>query len=192
GAVAAFFIVVSGGTRLITRGRGGPDNGSAASRGLSLAFAVALLMLAFRVYLGRFERLFDDHTVFAGVTYTDAHVTLTGSLVIAIALAFGALVALACAALRPQLRWLAAAVVPAAVCYAVVRVTAWYVSNFIVKPNELVRESPYITHNIEMTQRAFGLHRIAQQAFPAETTVEAADAANNQATLQNIRLWDWL
>ena len=27
--------------------------------------------------------------------------------------------------------------------------------------------------------------------FPAETTVEAADPANNQATLQNIRLWDW-
>src|SRR6185437_10922070 len=27
--------------------------------------------------------------------------------------------------------------------------------------------------------------------FPAETTFEAADAPNNQATLQNIRLWDW-
>src|ERR1700756_1680132 len=26
---------------------------------------------------------------------------------------------------------------------------------------------------------------------PAETTIEAADPANNQATLQNIRLWDW-
>ena len=37
-------------------------------------------MLAVRVYLGRFDRLFDDHTIFAGVTYTDAHVTLTGML----------------------------------------------------------------------------------------------------------------
>ena len=67
----------------------------------------------------------------------------------------------------------------------------WYVSSFIVKPNELVRETPYIAHNIEMTRQAYGLDRIVQQPFPAETGVEAVDAANNQATLQNIRLWDW-
>ena len=47
-------------------------------RGLSIAFAFLLLILAMRVYLGRFEQLFDDHTIFGGVTYTDAHVTLTG------------------------------------------------------------------------------------------------------------------
>jgi len=35
------------------------------------------------------------------------------------------------------------------------------------------------------------LNRVAQREFPAETTVDAADPENNQATLQNIRLWDW-
>jgi uncharacterized membrane protein (UPF0182 family) len=35
------------------------------------------------------------------------------------------------------------------------------------------------------------LDRVAQREFPAETTVDAADPPNNQATLQNIRLWDW-
>ena len=35
------------------------------------------------------------------------------------------------------------------------------------------------------------MNRVSQREFPAETTVEAADPANNQATLQNIRLWDW-
>ena len=42
-----------------------------------------------------------------------------------------------------------------------------------------------------MTRQAYGLDRVTQREFPAETTVEAADPANNQATLQNIRLWDW-
>ena len=70
-------------------------------------------------------------------------------------------------------------------------VVGWYVSNFVVKPNELVREQPYIAHNIEMTRQAYGLDRFAQREFPAETTVEATEPANNQATLQNIRLWDW-
>ena len=64
-------------------------------------------------------------------------------------------------------------------------------TSFIVKPNELVREAPFITHNIEMTRQAFALDRIEQHPFPADSGVEAVDAAHNQGTLQNIRLWDW-
>jgi uncharacterized protein len=189
-AIAVFFVAITGGSRaLMGRLRGG-DLG-AGWRALSLAFAALLLMLAVRVYLGRFERLFVDHTIFAGVTYTDAHITLTGLLVVSIALAFGALIAAVNAVAVPRARWLVAAVVPAAACYLGVGVLGWYVSSFIVKPNELVREQPYISHNIEMTRQAYALDRIVQRPFPAETTVEAADAANNQATLQNIRLWDW-
>ena len=81
--------------------------------------------------------------------------------------------------------------VPAALCYLGVQFFAWYVSSFIVKPNELVREHPYIAHNIDLTRQAYGLNQISEREFPAETTVEAADPATNRATLQNIRLWDW-
>jgi hypothetical protein len=42
-----------------------------------------------------------------------------------------------------------------------------------------------------MTRKAYGLDRFSQREFPAETTVNATDPANNQPTLQNIRLWDW-
>ena len=52
----------------------------------------------------------------------------------------------------------------------------WYVTSFIVKPNELVREAPYITHNIEMTRQAFALDRVEQHPFPADSGVEAVDA----------------
>ena len=190
-AVAGFFVVIGGGSRLLSRSRAGES--AAAWRGLSIGFAVVLLMLAARVYLGRFEQLFDDRggAIFSGVAYTDAHVSLTGMLVVAAALALGAAMALVNAVAAPKLRWLIAAVVPAVVCYVVVGVLASYVSGFIVKPNELVRETPYITHNIEFTRRAYGLDRIVRQAFPAETSIEAVDLANNQATIQNIRLWDW-
>ena len=73
----------------------------------------------------------------------------------------------------------------------VLGVIGWYVGNFVVKPNELVRELPYIAYNIEMTRQAYGLDRFLQREFPAETNVAATDPANNQPTLQNIRLWDW-
>ena len=188
-AMGLFFFVASGGRRLL-RGRRVPGDANTA-RGLALAWALLLLALAAQAYLGRFERLFDDHTIFAGVTYTEAHVTLTGMLLVSIALALGAMLSAATAFAGPRIRWLVAAALPAAVLYLGTGVVAAYVNSFVVKPNELVREQPYITHNIEFTRQAYGLNRVAQRPFPAETTVQAADAGNNQATLQNIRLWDW-
>ena len=187
GGVALFFLVVTGGARIVA----GREPNESAWRGFSVAFALVLFALAWRVYLGRFDRLFDDHTIFSGVSYADAHVTLTGMLVVSGALALGGVLALVNAVVAPQLRWLAASVVPAAVCFVGAGVLSWYVTNFIVKPNELVRERPYIAHNIEMTRQAYALHRVEQHAFPADTGVEAADAAHNQSTIQNIRLWDW-
>ena len=187
--LAVFFVLITGGSRVLA-GRLS-RHVTLPWRGLSITFAFLLLILAMRVYLGRFERLFDDHTIFGGVTYTDAHVTLTGMLVVCAALVLGAVIAAVNAVRVPRGRWLVAAILPAAVCYIAVQGIAWYVSSFIVKPNELVREKPYIVYNTDLTRQAYGLNRVAQREFPAETTVEAADPANNQATLQNIRLWDW-
>ena len=81
-AMAVFFFVTSRGGSVV-HGRRGPGDAGAA-RGLALAGALVLLAMAAEVYLGRFDRLFDDHTIFAGVTYTEAHVTLTGMLIVAV------------------------------------------------------------------------------------------------------------
>src|SRR4029077_15826848 len=187
--LAIFFVLITGGSRVLA-GRLS-RHVTLPWRGLSITFAFLLLILGMSVYIGRFERLFDDHTIFGGVTYTDAHVTLGGMLVVCTALVLGAMIAAANAMRVPRVRWLVAAILPAAVCYIAVQAVAWYVSSFIVKPNELVREKPYIVYNTDLTRQAYGFDRVVQHEFPAETTVEAADPANNQATLQNIRLWDW-
>jgi uncharacterized membrane protein (UPF0182 family) len=187
--IAFFFILITGSTRIFADRRG--SSIPLPWRGFSIAFAFFLLVLAMRVYISRFDALFEEHTVFSGVNYTDAHVTLTGLLMVCIALVVGAGIVLLNAVSAPRVRWLVASLLPAVVCYFGLQIVAWYVGNFIVKPNELVREQPYISNNIEMTRRAYGLDRVTQREFPAETTVEAAEPANNQATLQNIRLWDW-
>ncbi len=72
-----------------------------------------------------------------------------------------------------------------------VQIVGWYVGNFIVKPNQLDKERPYIAYNIDMTRKAYGLDQIATHEFPASVDVADADAEHNQATLENIRLWDW-
>jgi hypothetical protein len=187
--IAFFFILITGSLRVFAGRRG--SSIPLPWRGFSVAFAFFLLTLAMRVYIGRFDALFEAHTIFGGVTYTDAHVTLTGLLVVSAALVLGSVIAFINVVSAPRVRWILASVAPAALCYVAVQIIGWYVGNFVVKPNELVRERPYISHNIEMTREAYGLDRVSQREFPAETTVEATDPANNQVTLQNIRLWDW-
>jgi uncharacterized protein len=185
---AAFALAMARAPRLIERGFGATQ--IRLWRGLSICIAALLTNLAVREYLSRFERLFQDQTIFAGVTFTDAHVNLAGMLVICGALLVGAVIAATCAFLARRPQWLLLSVAPAVICYVIVGLIAWYVSTFIVKPNQLVRERPFIEHNIAMTRRAYALDRIELHPFPADTSVEALDAANNQNTLGNIRLWD--
>jgi uncharacterized membrane protein (UPF0182 family) len=187
--VAVALIAIAGGFSLLDKRAA--SYSAPAWRGLSITVAFLLLVVAMNVYVSRFQSLLDHHTIFEGVNYTDAHVTLTGLLIVCAALLFGAVIALVNAARGARAKLLVASVVPAAACYLALSVVGWYVSNFIVKPNELVRETPYMVNNIAMTQQAYGLDQFTQREFPAETTVNAADPANNQPTLQNIRLWDW-
>ena len=186
---AALFLLISGGARAI----GGRLSSSVPLPwgGFSFAVGFLLLVVALRVYIGRFELLQVHHTIFDGVTYTDAHVSITGLLFVCAALVVGAVIAFASAVLRPRGLWLAVAIAPAVVCYVAVSLGGWYVTTFLVKPNQLDREKPYIADNIQMTRHAYQLDLFKQHEFPAETTPGAADPANNQATLQNIRLWDW-
>ncbi len=187
--VALFFVLVTGSIHILSMHRGGSIPRS--WRGASIAVAFLLLVVALQVYLSRFGALFEEHTIFSGVSYTDAHITLSGLLIVCAALIVGAVIALLNVVTAPRVRWLVMSVVPAIGCYLILQIVAWYVGSFIVKPNELDRERPYIAHNLELTRQAYGLDRVTQREFPAETSVEATDAANNQATLQNIRLWDW-
>ncbi|MGC1463290.1 MAG: UPF0182 family protein [Terracidiphilus sp.] len=187
--MAALFLLATGGARAL----GGRLSGAVPLpwRGLSVSGGFLLLVLAWHVYISRFELLFEHHTIFDGISYTDAHINIGGLLLVCIALVIGSAIAFAAAVLDPRGRWIATAIAPAALCYIGVSLAGWYVTTFLVKPNQLDREKPYIADNIQMTRAAYGLDRFAQHEFPAETTPGAADPANNQATLQNIRLWDW-
>ena len=164
----------------------------AAFRGVCCALALFLLVLSWRTYLSRFPYLWQDHPTFSGVTYTDAHYTLPALLVVAIALIAGALIALVNAFTLRRFSLLAIAIGLPLVVYLIgVVLVPGYVQSFIVKPNELDSETPFITHNIEWTHRGFGLEQIELRDFEADPSIAALDLPNNRSSLDNIRLWDW-
>ncbi len=59
-----------------------------------------------------------------------------------------------------------------------------------VKPNELVRELPYIKHNITYTRKGYNLDIIEREPFPVAVSLQAADFAPEEGITKNIRLWD--
>ncbi|HSE19829.1 MAG TPA: UPF0182 family protein [Pyrinomonadaceae bacterium] len=164
----------------------------AAFRGVCCALALFLLVLSWRTYLSRFPFLWEDHAVFSGVTYTEAHYTLPAMLIVSIALIIAAIVLLVNAfAVRRFSLLLIALALPIAVYVVGVVLVPSYIQSFIVKPNEIDRESPYIGYNIEWTRRGFGLDQIELRDFEAENSTAALDLPNNRESLDNIRLWDW-
>ncbi len=160
-------------------------------RGVSLGLALVLAALAVQANLARFHRLYQDHALFSGVNYTDDNAILPGLSIVMLALALGALWSAwnlrAC-----RIRNLAvAAGMPALVYLLVLAAYPAYVTNFIVRPNELGRESEYIAHNIRETRRAFGLDDVEELDFNPVETLEGFDQASHAQTLDNVRLWDW-
>jgi hypothetical protein len=158
---------------------------------LSLALGLFALTLAWSFYLDRYAYLWRDHQTFTGVTYTENHYILPGLFILFVALIISAVIAFLNAFVTHNLRLLIAAVVLPVVVYLIALILIpGYVQSFIVKPNELDRETPFIERNIAWTRTAFQLDKIESQDFQAETTAASFDIEKNRATVDNIRLWD--
>jgi uncharacterized protein len=159
---------------------------------VSLPLAAWLVTLGWRFVLSRYPYLWEDHQTFSGVTYVEANHLLPANVWVAVALVITALICLINGfALRKVRILIAAFAIPIAVYVIGIVIIPAYVTSFIVKPNELGRETPYIVHNIAATRAAYGIDHIEQRPFDANTTADASDLQGNRATLDNIRLWDW-
>jgi uncharacterized protein len=159
---------------------------------VSFALGALFLVVAWRTVLSRYDFLWTDHASFSGVTYTQDNYLLPGLVFVAASLVIGAVILFINAFTKKGLRLiLAAAGIPVIVYVAGAILIPAYVQSFIVKPNELGRETPYIEHNIAGTRSGFNIDNVEMREYPADTSPSALDLASNSHTLENIRLWDW-
>jgi uncharacterized membrane protein (UPF0182 family) len=164
---------------------------SARFRGVSVALGILLSVIALQTYVGRYAMLFDENTLFTGIRYVDDKIVIPGLWFVIVALLLGSLIAFSNVR-TGRIRNLGIAIAIPALTYAVAGGLApFYVTTFVVRPNELVREKPYINNNIEFTRKAFGLDHIEEIPFEPRLTNAVFDPAAHPETLENIRLWDW-
>lgn len=163
----------------------------------AIAHGSALLGLLFAVkawsyVLDRYLLLYGDNGVVVGASYTDIYVGLPGLwLMIGLSI-IAAFAAWANLRVRTYLLPVAAIAMVAMGSFVLSGAVPVLFRHFFVKPTELELEKPYIERNIALTRQAYNLDQIAARPFAAEEklTLEALEA--NKATIENIRLWDWL
>ncbi len=151
--------------------------------------AALFLVLAGQTFLSIPNLLYSNSGPNAGASYTDLNATLP---LLYAQVAVAVLVALLAAAslLRAKNGLLWAGLALYLFTFVAGALYPAIVQRFSVGPNELVKETPYITHNIAATRKAFGLDHVEERELPGETPLTAKDIQDNQPTINNIRLWD--
>lgn len=64
------------------------------------------------------------------------------------------------------------------------------IQQFVVQPNELQLEQPYLQRTIAFTRAAFNLTGIDAEPFDPQGNLTYSDLQTNNLTVKNIRLWD--
>jgi uncharacterized membrane protein (UPF0182 family) len=157
--------------------------------------ALAGLLFAVKAWsygLDRYLLLYGDNGVVVGASYTDVHVGLP-CLWLMIGLSIvAALAAWANLRVRTYRLLVAAFLLVGIGSFVLSGVVPGLFRQFFVRPTELQLEKPYIERNIALTRQAYNLDQIAAKPFAAEQKLTFKTLEANKATIENIRLWDWL
>jgi len=161
-----------------------------AKRHLIFLCGIILLFIAWGFYLKVYELLFSTQGAAFGASYTDVNIKVLIFRILSIlTIVFAGL--LIYNSFKPNLKTILKA---GLVWIGAILILSYIIppmaQKFIVKPNELAKESPYIENNIKFTREAYNLNKMKEVPFNVSDTISPEVIAENDATIQNIRVWD--
>jgi uncharacterized protein len=160
-----------------------------ARRHIAALVAVLFVVLAFGAWLHVPKLLFSPSGAIFGATYADVHARMPALWLLVGAAIVGAALA-AWQATQVRLWPIATAVGLYLVVSVGSTVYAGVIQRFVVEPNEQVRETPFIRHNIQATREGFALHQVEERDLSGEARLTRDDLERNSATLRNVPLWN--
>jgi uncharacterized membrane protein (UPF0182 family) len=184
---ATFYYLLEGGVWVTPRG---PAMAPAVRAHLLVLGALLFVLLAYRARLAMYGLLYSARGVVYGAAYTDVHASLPVFwvlLVLCLVTAAAFLLAAARGDLKPAVGGILALAI---VGLLGGRAYPEVIQRFIVTPNEIDKEQPYIERAIKFTRQAYGLDRFEVREFSAVEDLTLNDMRANEATIRNVRLWD--
>ncbi len=175
----------------IQRGAWRPFSSPALRRHLLLVGAVFLIVWGVGYFFDIYRLLYSPRGVAFGASYTDMTASLW-LLRIQLVLVLLTAAVMLLNIFRPSLRLLAitggAWVITTLLLSSLLPA---FLQRYVVEPNELTLEEPYIINNIEFTRQAFKLDEIQTEVFGEVADLSVDNLLENEESLRNIRLWDY-
>ncbi|MBW1816488.1 MAG: UPF0182 family protein [Deltaproteobacteria bacterium] len=157
---------------------------------LSFLGGIIVLLMAWGFYLKVFALLYSTQGPAFGASYTDVHVKIFAyRAIMVLSAAFAVVLFISAFNFRKKFLWISAGAWVVAILI-LGTLAPMVVQKFVVKPNELAKESEYMKNNIVFTRSAYNLNKIQEVDFQVNDTLTAADLSGQEVTLQNIRIWD--
>lgn len=160
---------------------------------LSLASGL-ILIIAIRYWYNRYHLLYASEGVIYGAGYTDVTIRLPVYTLLSVIGSVIAVVLLFKTFSKPsqftnfKLRTI---IIFMLLLHIILTgILPKLVQRFIVQPNELAREKPYIEKSIRYTRNAFDLKEIDVEIFDPVGKLTEETLKKNYLTIDNIRLWD--
>ena len=199
GVVALY--VVRGVIGIATGPLAGADIGVSARNALALARPARahlsilggffLALIAFGYVLDQFTLLFRDETVLTGAGFTSITARLPALQILTVVVSIAAIATFANAFFRTIWvlagtigLWLVAAILVGGIYPALVE-------RFVVSPDQLNKEKPYIARNIEATRQAYALTAVDESNVDVANSPVEADVRTQFADISSVRLWDY-
>lgn len=157
---------------------------------VSVIGAVVMLLVAWGYRLDMYRLLYSDSGFAFGAGYTDLNARLPVYwILLGIAVVCSGLFVATPFSRRKNLPLIAVGLmISTSLLIGGVFPTA--VQQFIVKPNEFEKESPYIQSNIGFTLKAYGLDKVEEVPFQIAQDLTTSDIQANLPTINNIKLQD--
>jgi uncharacterized membrane protein (UPF0182 family) len=156
---------------------------------ITLLVLVAVV-IAWNYWLKVYQLLFSQRGLIFGAGYTDLKVVRFAYYIMIAVSLFTALLCISGARKRRFKQPLIGFGVLIGAAIVVTGIVPGIVQQISVKPNELVKELPYIKKNIDFTRKGYNLDIIDRENFPVADSLTINDFDPEAGITKHIRLWD--
>ena len=160
-----------------------------ARRPLSFLAFYFLILMAMEFHLKQYGLLVGGSGVISGIGFADFHGQLPILQAMSVLSLIGAGLSFFIATGR-GLKKVTLALTGIGVIYLAGSFYPKILQNFVVNPNELIKETPFIEHSISGTLTAYGLDTTESKKLTGAESLNADSIRANRLTIENIRLWD--
>jgi uncharacterized protein len=158
---------------------------------LSILGGLFLALIAFGYVLDQFDLLFRDETVLTGAGFTSITARLPALQILTVVVAIAAIVTFANAFFRTL--WVLAGTLGLWLVASILLLGVYpsLIERFVVTPDQLNKEKPYIARNIDATRQAFALTAIDESSVDIGNDPAEAEVRRQLADTTSVRLWDY-